>query len=409
MNLSVRSLALLGTGALIGGSVLFAAHQLTCAPEELGTSVWQNKEKISPGYTLISPFYGGTNFEGTGEIFLIDNDGERVHTWETKHPTLIAYLQPDGHIFAAMTPPLDMRDYPSGGSTGVIQELDWEGNVMWEYEDPQMTHDFELMPDKSIVYIRWNLAPQRFAVSVSGGMRTATTSVWTNELVRIDRNKNIIWSWKPEDHLDPSKYTLSPLVPRFDWAHINSVRYLEKNPVTETPAYLISARNISTVFLIDEKTGEIIWETPAGYLSLQHDATLTEKNTILVFDNGLFRNIPQPVLLSGVGEVDPKKNEIVWLYSGGFSTLEKAQFSSSIMSAAQRLPNGNTLITLSMANTIYEVTEDKEIVWKYTNDHRDSLGRMRAMFKVRKYEPAGTVWGSKLREKVFPLTCTTKF
>lgn len=399
-----RFALLCALSALVGGVLFFGFTRFICEPTPLGTSAWSQKEKVAPGYTLVSPYYSDTNFEGSGEVHLIDTDGKRVHTWETKHPTLVSYLQPNGNLFAAMTPPLNIADYPSGGSTGIIQELDWEGNVLWEYQDSQMTHDFEVMPDGGIVYIKWHLSKPSFAEKVRGGMRTATTSVWTNELVRVDREKNIIWTWKPDDHLDPTKYVLSPLIPRFDWAHINSVRYIENNPVTHTPAYLISARDISTVFLIDEKTGSVIWETTGGYLSLQHDATLTDKGTILIFDNGLFRNVPRPALLSGLGEVDPVTNKVVWIYTGGPSVLEKAQFASSIMSGAQRLPNGNTLITLSMMNTLLEVTPDGDIVWKYTDDFRDKQNRMRVMFKVRKYDPVGTQWGKNISQLNTPLS-----
>ena len=46
-------------------------------------------------------------------------------------------------------------------------------------------------------------------------------------------------------------------------------------------------------------------------------------------------------------------------------------------SAAQRLPNGNTLITESHCGRLFEVTRDGEIVWEFINPHnlaaRDGL------------------------------------
>ncbi len=66
------------------------------------------------------------------------------------------------------------------------------------------------------------------------------------------------------------------------------------------------------------------------------------------------------------------------------------------MSGAERFPNGNTLIIASAANTLLEVTKKGDIVWKYTSDWRDEEGRMRIIFKARKYNPTGTVWGKKV-------------
>ena len=69
------------------------------------------------------------------------------------------------------------------------------------------------------------------------------------------------------------------------------------------------------------------------------------------------------------------------------------------MGGAQRLPNGNTLITASMANTVLEVTEEGSVAWKFTNDFRDSKGRMHVTFKVRKYDSTGTMWEPMLSKQ----------
>ena len=374
-------------------STLFVVAKFCGLP--LGTSLWVDKENISKGYVLVSPYYGGTQFSEPGRIHLIDENGAIRHTWTSRYTTLISYLQQDDHLFVGMTPPLNINDYPSGGSMGIIQELDWNSEVLWEYKDLKMTHDFEVMPDKSIAYIRWHEASPLFASRVRGGMQLATTSVWTNEIVVVNRGKNIVWSWLPDDHLDPVDYVLNPLIARNDWAHMNSIRYVPENPLTKTPAFLVSARNISTVFLIEYPSGKILWQSPKDMFALQHDATLVAEGRILVFDNGLLRKQPKTYVASRVVEVDPNTNEITWTYDGGKSGLEKIQFASNIMSGAQRLENGNTLISASMLNTLLEVTPDGSVAWKYTNDFRDEAGRMHVIFKARKY-PAGARWEQAL-------------
>lgn len=50
------------------------------------------------------------------------------------------------------------------------------------------------------------------------------------------------------------------------------------------------------------------------------------------------------------------------------------QFYSSYISSAQRLPNGNTLITEGSDGHLIEVTPEHEIVWEYINPYFKSIG-----------------------------------
>ena len=45
--------------------------------------------------------------------------------------------------------------------------------------------------------------------------------------------------------------------------------------------------------------------------------------------------------------------------------VQDTAFYSQLISSAQRLPNGNTLITEGCFSRLFEVTPDKEIVWEY--------------------------------------------
>src|SRR5690606_12663974 len=63
---------------------------------------------------------------------------------------------------------------------------------------------------------------------------------------------------------------------------------------------------------------------------------------------------------SRVLEIDPVTLEVVWSYRA-------ANFFSTNISGAQRLANGNTLITEGAPGRIFEVTSNGEIVWEYMN------------------------------------------
>ena len=53
--------------------------------------------------------------------------------------------------------------------------------------------------------------------------------------------------------------------------------------------------------------------------------------------------------------------------SAGTLTAAGAQFFSSNISGAQRLANGNTLITEGAGGRVFEVTSDRQIVWEWMN------------------------------------------
>jgi hypothetical protein len=94
---------------------------------------------------------------------------------------------------------------------------------------------------------------------------------------------------------------------------------------------------------------------------------------LLVFDNegeGGYR----PVELSVTGgsrvlEIDPVEQEIVWQYTGEDSGGPGWSFQSTHISAARRLPNGNTFIDEGQKGRLFQVTPGGDIVWEYVNPY----------------------------------------
>lgn len=122
----------------------------------------------------------------------------------------------------------------------------------------------------------------------------------------------------------------------------------------------------------------------------QHDATWIDDGypgagNILVFNNG--KNRPDGDY-SSVDEIEPPVNAdgsytldasgsyepqaLTWTYS------DSSWFYSTNISGAQRLANGNTLVCSGADGIFFEVTSDKEVVWKYLNENK--------VFKIRRYD-----------------------
>ena len=76
---------------------------------------------------------------------------------------------------------------------------------------------------------------------------------------------------------------------------------------------------------------------------------------------------------SRVIEFNPVTKDIVWEYSPATLKFSEELFGykefSPFISSAQRLPNGNTLITEGSNGRIIEVTKDFEVVWEYVSPY----------------------------------------
>jgi hypothetical protein len=70
-------------------------------------------------------------------------------------------------------------------------------------------------------------------------------------------------------------------------------------------------------------------------------------------------------------EIDPVTKHIVWQYTAEDSGRPPWTFFSSFVSNAQRLPNGNTLITEGMHGRIFQVTPSGQVAWEYLTPYED--------------------------------------
>ncbi|MEC4748445.1 arylsulfotransferase family protein [Methylomicrobium sp. Wu6] len=145
---------------------------------------------------------------------------------------------------------------------------------------------------------------------------------------------------------------------------------------------------------------------PVDQISAQHDAHiipegLSGAGNILVFDNqGVAGYPPAAVPRTGgsrVLEIDPVKNEIVWQYSGESSGGPAWSFRSTHISAARRLPNGNTFIDEGQSGRLFQVTTDGDIVWEYVNPYskagKDALtGKETANHQLYRGQPVPYEW-----------------
>jgi hypothetical protein len=389
-----------------------------------------NESEVFGGYTLFAPLF-------SKNTYLIDMYGNEVHSWKSDYkPGNSVYMLENGNILRTGKTSNDTvgeNAFYAGGYGGLIQEIDWDGNVVWEYEystpEHRQHHDIEPLPNGNILFIAWQMKSYEEALEAGRNDNILTVNFWSDSIIEVNRDKEIVWEWHAWDHLssknggvangkmvseditDPGKININFINrerisrwqnPDFysDWLHLNAIDYN-----ADLDQIVIGSPHLDEFYVIDHSTadyndpakgikaaagaaGDIIyrWGNPKAYgsgglddqmLFGHHNIQWIEPGlpgagNFLSFNNGFGRPTSQasfilefnpPVSVSGGYSFNPETSfdpdDLVWnFYSSHYSP---------IISGAQRLRNGNTLICIGAQGRFKELTPDGEVVWEYLN------------------------------------------
>lgn len=192
----------------------------------------------TPGYTLFSPLASTTTY-------LVDLDGEVVHAWETElNPASMVYLKPNGNLIRCGHDEGTGR-FDGGGMGGIVQELSWDGELVWEHEMNtdafHQHHDVEPLPNGNLLVIGWEHRSREEAIARGRDPHAVgEKGLWPCVVRELrptpPRGAEVVWVWRAWDHLvqdlDPalSGYGSVPDLPgRID---INA-DHRDQPPVTE--------------------------------------------------------------------------------------------------------------------------------------------------------------------------------
>ena len=376
-----------------------------------GTTIY-DPDRTFNGFTVLSPL-------GEPEAVVIDMNGNVVKSWEGYQISAGGPIRvlPGGYVIGPVG-----ANPPKQESLGLV-EKDFDGNVVWEFDHNQQiqTRDGETVwsARQHHDWQRSDFPAGYYSPGVSPAPLGATTLVLTHtthinpnvapgreldedRLIEVNADGEIVWDWVVGDHIDDFGYSdaaraaiASPQGPGrggYDWFHMNSATYVGPNRFFDAgderfaPDNVIVSSRQSSLVAIIARDGSVVWqigpdftERPelAGIRQIigQHHAHMIPKGLpgagdIMIFDNGGSSGYgsPSPIALGGQGiyaratsrvvEIDPVSYELVWSYTA-------PNFYSTNISSAQRLPNGNTLITEGAGGRLFEVTSEGEIVWEY--------------------------------------------
>ena len=327
------------------------------------------------GFTLFAPS-AATN----KTVYLIDLRGEVVHTWEMPYPPGYGYLTERGTLFYNGKIPNQSRIGRAAYMCGAALEMDWQGEVLWEVRHPEHTHDGIRLKNANVLLICKKPLPEDVASKVSGGRPGSeydNGKMIGDYLVEMTTAGNVVWEWRAWEHLDPVKDGITAVQDDRDvWTLANGVSEMPDGNI------LLSFRNISTVVMINRKTGAVYWKLGAPPLSGQHAPYMLANGNLLLFDNGPHR-LDATFPFSRALEIDPATKNIVWK----FQEAIPSNFFSPRISNAQRLPNGNTLIDEGWFGRFFEVTPEGDVVWEYVNPYFGGppKAQSNAVFRVYRY------------------------
>ncbi len=398
-------------------TIVFFGNICVYAQQTIG--LFLNTEDSYNGYTLFAPMTFTTTY-------LIDNCGEKVHSWDsTYRPGQSAYILEDGTLLR--TGNTSNSTFNVGGSGGIIEMIDWDGNVIWHYTISSTLecqhHDVQFLPNGNILVISWDSKTN--AEATQAGRTTSGATLWSEKLLEIEPDLvngggTIVWEWYAWDHLvqdvdngldNYGNVSTSPELINInfssrnptnkDWLHINAVDYNE-----EFDQIILSNHNFSEIWVIDHSTttaeasghtggnynkgGDLLyrWGNPQAYdqgtssdqlLFLQHDSYWIEDSfldggKIMVFNN----QAGDTEDYSTVNIIDPPiDGNGNYSYSGGayepsvfhwtYQAPVATDFFASNISGARMLPNSNVLICEGPSGKFFEVDYAGNIVWEYVN------------------------------------------
>lgn len=371
---------------------------------------------------------------------LINMNGKVVHLWENLQGEPNRVLK-GGYIMSSR----GVRDkYISHQDRIDLIMADWDGQIKWKFNhgefcedegrEPQWMlrqhHDYQISgnpvgyysPESDLLHDFKKVLILRHKDVIKE--RISNQILEDDVLTEIDREGNVVWEWSCTDHFNEFGFSEiqknsiyrnpniidSGLKGQGDLFHINSASYVGPNKWFDSgdmrfcPENIIMcSRETNIIFIIEKKTGKIVWKIGPDYTILKelrmlgiiigcHNAHIIPKGlpgegNLLVYDNGGWAGYGLPDQLSKTGnlschrdysrvlEFDPTTLEIKWELNphklGFNNTFNEHYFYSPLVSNAQRLPNGNTLITEGTDGRIFEITKDFEIVWDFYSPYYD--------------------------------------
>lgn len=213
-------------------------------------------------------------------------------------------------------------------------------------------HEFLLLDNGHAILMGYEPVP--YDLSPFGGPRDGV--VMDAVLQEQDADHQVVFEWRGLQHVAITETYVPLTTPNVDYLHPNALE------VDHDGDWLVSNRNTSNIIKIDRQTGAVRWRLGGkrnqfafandGGFSYQHDIRRLANGNITLLDNGNTHVPPHSRAVEYALDEQQLRATRVWQYPQDASEF------SPLMSNAQRLPNGNTLIGWGSRTKYTEVKQD---------------------------------------------------
>ncbi len=316
---------------------------------DLPEIVVQYSDNPAPGNLFLSNIVFNVAIPNVPHLLILNNDA-----------TPLKFKEMQGQIF-------DFNRQPNGRFTyfnrvgGKYYEIDsnfivtdsfYTGNGY--FTD---IHELRVLPNRHALLLSYDRQVIDMSTLVTGGDTAAlVTGIILQE---IDENKNVVFQWKSWDHIPVTDAVHEDLTAHeIDYMHSNAIELDNDGNI------IISSRHLDEITKINRTTGDIIWRlggkhnqfsfiNDPGKFTYQHGIRRLQNGNIIMFDNGNFHTPPKSRAVEYSLDEANRIVTKVWEYSNNPVIFGYA------MGFAQRLPDGNTLISWGSTNpTFTEVRPD---------------------------------------------------
>lgn len=336
-------------------------------------------ERAQDGYRLYCT-------RGRAIAQLLDVDGSVIQSWSDREigRWTACALTPEGDLIVIGLERASDAEKKNRRPHRHLRRLSWDGEEIWRRDLP-VHHDIFLLPGGDLLTIlmedRWRKSvhedlPVRddYVVRMSGGGeildRRSILEVFEADPAELPLRVPAESEGEGPPALD---IIHANTVSEVDWPHLE-----DRGPLYGSGNVIWTSRRQSTVAIVDWSSNRRLWSWGQGELIGPHEGQVLANGNVLIFDNGSRKSS------SRVIEVDPLENEIVWEYRGE----PPESFYTAARGGAERLENGNTLITESAEGRAFEVTADGEKVWEFLSPQLTDSDRRLTFRRMRHYPRA---------------------
>ncbi|MGF1542082.1 MAG: arylsulfotransferase family protein [Pleurocapsa sp.] len=342
------------------------------------SEVIKNISQTQPGLSLVTEIAAERSILAK----IIDLNGNTVHKWDIdwfkiwpnpEHlpENIVPQSQPGTNIHGAVV--MENGDLVFNFESKGLVRLNRNSQVVWRL--PYLTHHSIHQHDDGNLWV----SGTKYQTERVARLPNLLPPFYEETILEISPEGKILREWYVADLLRKNGYTGllylgnlnnentviqgdDRLLGKTDILHLND---LEPFSAQMKPGFfqpgdvMVSLRNINTIFVFNVESEEIKYIS-TGQFVRQHDPDFIDGDTISVFDNN---NANEPERKSKITIISAKDNHHQVFFEGS----KDDQFFTRVMGKHQWQPNGNLLITESMAGRGFEINPQGKVVWEYVN------------------------------------------